>query len=57
MHMLTVEVYGSAAKCTLNRLQVIQSKLIKLLAGKRYSDSSTALHRHLNILKVKVYNF
>ena len=48
-----LEVYGSAAKCYLSRLQVIQSKLIKLLAGKKYSDSSTALHRHLGILKVE----
>ena len=48
-----LEVYGSTAKCHLNRLQVIQSKLLKLLAGKKYRESSTALHRQLGILKVE----
>ena len=51
------EVYGSCSDTSLERLQVIQNKLLKLLLRLDPYTSTNLLHSELNILKVKdLYN-
>ena len=47
-----IEVYGSANETSLNKLQVIQNKLMKLLTKKERQYSTNLLHRNIDILKV-----
>ena len=47
-----IEVYGSANETFLNKLQVIQNKLMKLLTKKEQQYSTNLLHKNLDILKV-----
>ena len=52
-----IEVYGSCSDTSLDRLQVIQNKLLKLLLRLDPYTSTNLLHSELNILKVKdLYN-
>ena len=52
-----IEVYGSCSDTSLERLQVIQNKLLKLLLRLDPYTSTNLLHRELNISKVKdLYN-
>lgn len=48
-----IEVYGSAKAHKLNKLQVLQNKLMKLLTKKDISYNTQRLHVDLNILKVE----
>ena len=48
-----IEVYGSANETFLNKLQVIQNKLMKLLTKKERRYSTNLLHTELDILKVQ----
>ena len=48
-----IEVYGSSSDTSLDRLQVIQNKLLKLLLRLDPYTSINLLHSELNILKVK----
>ena len=48
-----IEVYGSCSDTSLERLQVIQNKLLKLLLRLDPYTSTNLLHSELNILKVK----
>ena len=47
-----IEVYGSANKTNIQKLQTIQNKLLKVLLKKDRQFSTDALHNNLNILKV-----
>ena len=47
-----IELYGSAHANTLDKLQTIQNKLMKILTNKEYLYSTNKLHKDLNILKV-----
>ena len=47
-----IEVYGSCAANQINRLQVIQSGLLKILLKRDLRGRTNAIHRELNILKV-----
>ena len=47
-----IEVYGSANDTFLNKLQVIQNKLMKVLLKKERQYSTNLLHKNLDILKV-----
>ena len=52
-----IEVYGSCSDTSLERLQVIQNKLLKLMLRLDPYTSTNMLHSELNILKVKdLYN-
>ena len=52
-----IEVYGSCSDTSLDRLQIIQNKLLKLLLRLDPYTSTNLLHSELNILKVKdLYN-
>ena len=52
-----IEVYGSCSDTSLERLQVIQNELLKLLLRLDPYTSTNLLHSELNILKVKdLYN-
>ena len=52
-----IEVYGSCSDTSLERLQVIQNKLLKLLLRLDPYSSTNLLHSELNISKVKdLYN-
>ena len=48
-----IEVYGTASQSRINKLQILQNKLMKLLVRKDRLYSTNALHTDLNILKVK----
>ena len=48
-----IEVYGTASQSRINKLQILQNKLMKLLTRKCRMYSTNALHTDLNILKVK----
>ena len=48
-----IEVYGTASQSRINKLQILQNKLIKLLTRKDRLYRTNALHTDLNILKVK----
>ena len=48
-----IEVYGTASQSRINKLQILQNKLMKLLTRKDRLYSTNALHTDLNILKVK----
>ena len=47
-----IEVYGSADRTHLDKLQIKQNKLLKILSKKSYRYSSTTLHTDLDIPKV-----
>ena len=49
----SIEVYGSCSDASLDILQVIQNKLLKLLLWLGPYTSVNLLHSELNILKVK----
>ena len=48
-----IEIYGLACSTTLEKLQVLQNKLLKVLTKKEYRYSTNLLHTDLNILKVE----
>ena len=48
-----IEVYGSANNNSLQKLQILQNKLMKLLTRKPRDHSTNEFHRNLNILKVQ----
>ena len=47
-----IELYGSACKTYIAKIQDVQNLLLKTLAKRNRRDSDTALHRELYILKV-----
>ena len=47
-----IEVYGACSENLMNKLQIIQNKLVKLLLKLDWRTSTKYLHKHLNILKV-----
>ena len=47
-----IEVYGSAKQNRIQKIQVMQNKLMKLLLKRDYTYSTNQLHKDLNILKV-----
>ena len=48
-----IEVYGNCADYLLNKVQIMQNKLLKLLLRIDYRTHTSALHKGLNILLVK----
>ena len=46
-------VYGMTSQENILRIQVIQSKLLKVLTNKRIRHSTNKLHNELSILKVE----
>ena len=48
-----IEVYGVCAKSLMQKLQILQSKLLKLLLRLDSRTSTNKLHKELNILKVQ----
>ena len=62
-----IAVYGQAKTTYMKRIQTLQNKLLKVLAGKKYRYSTDKLHDEFNLLKVSditnqevltfVYNF
>ena len=47
-----MEVYGSCSSTNIEKIQIMQNKLIKLLLRLRRMTPTSQLHMHLNILKV-----
>ena len=62
-----IVVYGQAKASNMKRIQTLQNKLLKVLAGKKYRYSTDKLHNEFDLLKVSditnqevltfVYNF
>ena len=53
-----IEVYGNTTSQNLDRIQVLQNKLMKVLTKRNRRYSTNALHNDLNILKVEdIYRF
>jgi hypothetical protein len=48
-----IEVYGNCTMKSIDKLQIIQNKLMKVLLNIPYRYSTNLLHKKLNILKVK----
>ncbi len=48
-----IELWGSARKSNLNRLQVLQSKILRVIVDAPFYVSNLTLHRDLNIPFVK----
>jgi hypothetical protein len=48
-----IEVYGASSSVSLNKLQVIQNKLLKLLTKRPRETSTNIVHNELKILKVR----
>ena len=48
-----ISVYGLAATKNVNKVQVIQNKLLKVLLNKNYRYSTNKLHNEMGILKVE----
>ena len=48
-----LEIYGNCSQHNLQKIQIIQSKLLKLLLSKDPRTSTNELHKYMNILKVK----
>ena len=48
-----IEVYGSCAKTSLERVQILQNKLLKLLLRLHPLTSTNSLHNNMKILKIK----
>ena len=46
-------VYGQAGKTNLNKIQVLQNKLLKVLSSKKFRYSTDMLHNEFKILKVE----
>ena len=47
-----IELYGTCGVTKLQKLQTLQSKLMKLLTKRNYQYSTNNLHKEINILKV-----
>jgi hypothetical protein len=47
-----IEIYGTAYKKYINKLQVMQNRILKILTCKPYRYNSQQLHNELNILTV-----
>ena len=47
-----ISVYGQAGITKINRIQVLQNKLLKVLAGKKFRYSTDKLHDEFGLLKV-----
>ena len=47
-----IEIYGTAKSSTLQKLQTIQNKLLKVLTKREYRFNTNTLHTSINILKV-----
>ena len=47
-----IEVYGNCSNTLLNKLQVVQNRLLKFLFGKHYLTNTNELHNEINILKL-----
>ena len=47
-----IEVYGNCSKHNLNKLQVLQNKIIKLLLSYEYRTDTNFIHKNLNIMKI-----
>ena len=50
-----IELYGSACKTNIAKVQVVQHLLLKTLTKRNRRDSVTTLHRELNIKNVTNY--
>jgi len=48
-----LSVYGQAGKTKLHKIQVLQSKLMKVLSSKKFRYSTDMLHNEFEILKVE----
>ena len=48
-----LEVYGHCSEHNLQKIQIIQNKLLKLLLTKKRRTSTNEIHKDMNILKVK----
>ena len=48
-----IEVYGSCAKTSLDRVQILQNKLLKLLLRLHPLTSTNSIHNNMKILKIK----
>ena len=48
-----IEIYGSASKTLLNKLQIMQNKLMKILLRYNRRHSTNDLHNEMKILKVE----
>ena len=47
-----LEIYGSCSKSLIQKLQVIQNKLLRVIMNKDYRFNTNRLHRELNIFKI-----
>jgi len=45
-------LWGSAYKCHLRRLNILQNKAVRILNGSKYNDNVTSIYKTLNILKI-----
>ena len=50
-----IEAYGSCAKETMSKLQIIQNKLLKLLLKLDRRTSTDLVHKELSLLKIDVH--
>ena len=48
-----IETYGSCSEKLINKIQIIQNKLMKMLLGLNPRTSTNRLHMYMNVLKVK----
>ena len=48
-----IELYGSTTKCNINRIQVLQNKMLKILTKTDFRASSTDLRKKMKILSVE----
>lgn len=48
-----IEVYGTCASSILNKIQIMQNRLLKLLLRIHYRTPTDALHGNIQVLKVK----
>ena len=47
-----IEIYGNCSEKNINKLQILQNELLKLLLQLDRLTSINKLHKHLNILKI-----
>ena len=48
-----IEVYSHTSKCLIDKLQVMQNRLLKILYMKDWYTNTNMLHKQLNLLKVE----
>ena len=47
-----IAVWGSASKCFINKLEITQKRIIRLISGARYDQHTSPLFKKLKILKL-----